>query len=159
MCDKILVFSLLDTLKSFKTMPLPSQAANDYLEHLCQLDIDVAPTSVRHTGIICTIGKLIKLKKTRFSIRYTINFNKFIGPVTKDVPKMTEMIKNGLNIARMNFSHGTHEYHASVIQSVRASYEALKGTEFARPVAIALDTKGPEIRTGLIAGVSIECLK
>ena len=51
-----------------------------------------------------------------------------------------------LTSVRMNFSHGSYDYHQSVIDNTReaASHKPM------RPIAIALDTKGPEIRTGLM---------
>lgn len=54
----------------------------------------------------------------------------------------------GLNVVRMNFSHGSYDYHQSVIDNARKAEKELEG----RPVAIALDTKGPEIRTGNTPG-------
>ncbi|ODQ64258.1 pyruvate kinase [Nadsonia fulvescens var. elongata DSM 6958] len=68
-----------------------------------------------------------------------------IGPKTNGVEVLVKLRQAGLNIVRMNFSHGSYEYHQSVIDNARESEKVYSG----RPLAIALDTKGPEIRTGL----------
>ena len=68
-----------------------------------------------------------------------------MGPATNDVEIIKKLLINGMNIARLNFSHGDHEYHKSMIEKVR---EASRQTKI--PIAILLDTKGPEIRTGQI---------
>ncbi|OBZ78882.1 Pyruvate kinase [Grifola frondosa] len=70
-----------------------------------------------------------------------------IGPNVNSVEKLTELRRAGVNIVRMNFSHGEYEYHQSVIDNTRKMVAA---DPEGRPVAIALDTKGPEIRTGLM---------
>ena len=58
---------------------------------------------------------------------------------------MVRMIDAGMNVARLNFSHGDHKTHGTNIENLR---EAMKQRPD-KPVAIMLDTKGPEIRTGL----------
>ncbi len=65
-----------------------------------------------------------------------------IGPASESIEKLVQLMEAGMNVARLNFSHGSHEEHAARIQNIR---EAAKRTN--RTVAILLDTKGPEIRT------------
>lgn len=68
-----------------------------------------------------------------------------IGPASERVPVLIRMIQAGMNVARLNFSHGSHEDHARRIRAIR---EAAAKT--GRNVAILLDTKGPEIRLGYL---------
>ncbi|RPA61284.1 pyruvate kinase [Aerococcus agrisoli] len=65
-----------------------------------------------------------------------------IGPASESVETLVKLIESGMNVARLNFSHGDHEEHLARIKNIR---EASKIT--GRRVAILLDTKGPEIRT------------
>ena len=64
-----------------------------------------------------------------------------LGPATNDVEIMKRLIKAGMNTARINFSHGNHESHTVVVENLKAARE-----ELGAPVALLLDTKGPEIR-------------
>ena len=66
-----------------------------------------------------------------------------IGPASDKVDVMTEMVNKGMNCARINLSHATHESALNTIETVRA---VRKQTNL--PVAIMYDTKGPEFRTG-----------
>lgn len=70
-----------------------------------------------------------------------------IGPNVNTVEKLAALRRAGVNIVRMNFSHGSYEYHQSVVDNTRKMVDEDPN---GRPVAIALDTKGPEIRTGLM---------
>ena len=74
-----------------------------------------------------------------------------IGPASSDRVVFAAMCRAGLNVARLNFSHGTHEEQLEKLNMIRAVREELD-----LPIAILLDTKGPEYRIGTFRSGSIE---
>ncbi|MFZ0565763.1 MAG: pyruvate kinase [Chlamydiales bacterium] len=66
-----------------------------------------------------------------------------MGPAVNHPQKIDQLIEAGMNVARINFSHGTHEEHRETINNLKQARERAK-----IPLAIMLDTKGPEIRLG-----------
>jgi pyruvate kinase len=68
-----------------------------------------------------------------------------IGPASDSVEMLERLIQAGMNVARLNFSHGSHEEHGRRIANIRKAAENLRAN-----VAILLDTKGPEIRLGTL---------
>jgi pyruvate kinase len=83
---------------------------------------------VRRTKIVCTLG-----------------------PASDTKEKVAELVRAGMNCARLNFSHGTHESHAKITKLVR---EAAR--EARRPMAILADMQGPKMRIGKFVGGAIE---
>jgi pyruvate kinase len=74
-----------------------------------------------------------------------------LGPASNDKETITKIVEAGMNVARMNFSHGDHDEHLARINLVK---EVEKET--GKPVGLMLDTKGPEIRTGEMQEDKIE---
>jgi pyruvate kinase len=72
-----------------------------------------------------------------------------LGPSSDTPEKIEALINAGVNVARLNFSHGSHEYHAQVLNTVRQVSARLK-----KPVAILQDLQGPKIRVGAFANGS-----
>src|SRR5262245_50801803 len=75
---------------------------------------------MRHTKIVCTIG-----------------------PPSSDILTLDQLVAAGMDVARLNFSHGTHAEHADVIRTIRAAEQRC-----GRPIAILQDLQGPKIRLG-----------
>jgi pyruvate kinase len=80
----------------------------------------------RHSKIVCTIG-----------------------PATRSPRMIRRLLQAGMDVARLNFSHGTHAEHAQSIALLRSA-----STEQKKPIAILTDLQGPKIRTGALAGGS-----
>src|SRR5580704_17862068 len=78
----------------------------------------------RHSKIVCTIG-----------------------PATRTPKMIDRLLEAGMDVARLNLSHGTHEEHAKNISTLRAA-----AVEHEKPIAILADLQGPKIRTGPLAG-------
>ncbi len=77
-----------------------------------------------------------------------------IGPASESIEKLTQLMEAGMNVCRLNFSHGDHEEHAARIKNIREAAAKLDKT-----VAILLDTKGPEIRTHNFVNGSAELVE
>ncbi len=77
-----------------------------------------------------------------------------LGPACDDREVFEQMVKNGLNVARLNFSHGSHEEHLKRINMIKSVRE-----DFGVPIAILLDTKGPEIRTGKFSNPEVQLIE
>ena len=73
-----------------------------------------------------------------------------IGPVSGNEETLTRMCRAGMNVARLNFSHGTHEDHKEKIDLIASVREKI-----GMPIAIMLDTKGPEYRIGVFENKSV----
>ncbi|XXG60453.1 hypothetical protein AAC387_Pa04g2360 [Persea americana] len=68
-----------------------------------------------------------------------------LGPASRSVPMLEKLLRAGMNVARFNFSHGTHEYHQETLNNLRIAMHNVQIL-----CAVMLDTKGPEIRTGFL---------
>ncbi len=86
------------------------------------------PSSKRKVKIVCTLG-----------------------PASRSVEQIAGLIEDGMDIARLNFSHGTHEFHRGLIQNIREAAHQAR-----RPVAIMQDLQGPKIRLGLLPKGGLE---
>ena len=76
-----------------------------------------------------------------------------LGPATKDDEVLKQLMENGMDVARINFSHGSQAEHKVTMDRVKKMRK-----ELGRPVGILLDTSGPEIRIGQLEGGRAELL-
>lgn len=88
-------------------------------------------TGVKRTRIVCTIG-----------------------PASSTEPVLVDMIKGGMNVARLNFSHGSAESNLELLEKIRSAAK-----KAGSPVAILQDLQGPKIRVGTIPGEGIELIE
>jgi pyruvate kinase len=77
-----------------------------------------------------------------------------LGPASDSPKKIEELIKAGMNVARLNFSHGTHDWHLATAEKVKRAGEKLK-----KPIAILQDLQGPKFRIGQLMEDKIEIKK
>lgn len=77
-----------------------------------------------------------------------------IGPASESIDTLKQLINAGMNVARLNFSHGDYEEHGNRINNIK-----LAAKETDKSIAILLDTKGPEIRTGKFKDGQAEIIK
>src|SRR5215207_2254345 len=75
-----------------------------------------------------------------------------VGPASREPAVLRQLIDAGVNVFRLNFSHGSHEEHSAILADIRRI-----GREVDRQIAILQDLSGPKIRLGPIPGDLVEC--
>src|SRR5262245_35144523 len=75
-----------------------------------------------------------------------------LGPASKEPEVLRALVDAGVDVVRLNFSHGNHEDHSAAVEAIRA-IEA----EIGRPLTVLQDLSGPKLRLGPIPGEVIEC--
>jgi len=116
--------------------PMTHVACISTIGHNAKIDMDLPENNDRKTRIICTVG-----------------------PSTWDTDGIRGLLERGMNVLRLNFSHGTHEQKTEVISKLRSIVKDIRETNSVDFTdgsredfcAVAADTKGPEIRTGLFS--------
>src|SRR5260221_6216684 len=74
-----------------------------------------------------------------------------MGPASREEPAVGKLVEAGMDVARLNFSHGTYDDHLKALAAVR------KASDFAgRPIGVLLDLQGPKIRVGKIEGGKVK---
>merc|ERR1711990_1132975 len=122
--------SILEKMDDIPSCQEKAREQATHVEFVSNLNMYSTANKMRLSGIVCTIG-----------------------PVSRAPDFLFKIIDSGMNVARMNFSHGSHEYHAQTMANCRTAAKMYKEKHGVDPnLAIALDTKGPEIRTGLLEG-------
>jgi pyruvate kinase len=113
------------------------QAGRTRIQWLSQLDTEYAPKrQFRRSSIICTIGPKTNSPEAINMLRTGKPKQYFDMLQSRNTSDTTNQKTAGLNVVRMNFSHGSYEYHQSVIDNAREAEKRQPG----RPLAIALDT-------------------
>lgn len=77
-----------------------------------------------------------------------------VGPSSANIQELTKMVQNGVNIFRVNFSHGTYETHKETLELLHEARKTIK-----KPFSIMVDTRGPEIRLGTFENGSVQLKK
>lgn len=77
-----------------------------------------------------------------------------IGPSSNEVPRLLELIQAGMDVARLNFSHGSHDEHLAALRNIREA-----GKQAGESIAILLDLGGPKIRTGIVRDHGVKLVK
>ena len=77
-----------------------------------------------------------------------------LGPASDSVSEITKLIQAGMNVARLNFSHGSYEHHTKIIKNLRKSEK-----KTGKRIGILQDLQGPKIRLGTLPEKGIEVKK